>query len=60
MAKINLGGKEIEFDEDGFMQEPDLWDQNVTMNLAKIESVQEMTERHLKVANYIRGYYQKF
>ena len=60
MAKITLGGKEIEFDEDGFMQEPDLWDQNVTMNLAKIESVQEMTERHWKVVNYIRSYYQKF
>jgi len=39
MAKITLGGKEIEFDEDGFMQEPDLWDQNVAMDLAKIESV---------------------
>ena len=60
MAKITLGGKEIEFDEDGFMQEPDLWDQNVAMDLAKIESVQEMTERHWKVVNYFRGYYQKF
>lgn len=42
------------------MQEPDLRDQNVAMDLAKIESVQEMTDRHWKVVNYIRGYYQKF
>ena len=60
MAKIMLGGKEVDVDEDGFIQEPDLWDQNVAMDLAKIESVQEMTERHWKVVNYIRGYYQKF
>jgi len=60
MAEITLGGKEIEVDEDGFMQEPDLWDQNVAIDLAKIEGVQEMTERHWKVVNYIRGYYQKF
>ena len=60
MAKITLGGKEIAVDEDGFMQEPDLWDQNVAMDLAKIEGVQGMTERHWKVVNYIRGYYQKF
>ena len=60
MAKIALGGKEIEVDEDGFMQEPDRWDQNVAIDLAKIEGVQGMTERHWKVVNYIRGYYQKF
>ncbi len=60
MAEITLGGKEIEVDEDGFMEEPDLWDQNVAIDLAKIEGVQEMTERHWKVVNYIRGYYQKF
>ena len=60
MAKITLGGKEIEVDEDGFMQEPDRWDQSVAIDLAKIEGVQGMTERHWKVVNYFRGYYQKF
>ena len=44
MAKITLGGKEVEVDEDGFIQEPDLWDQNVAIDLAKTEGVQEMGE----------------
>ena len=35
MAKIMLGGKEIEVDEDGFIQEPELWDENVAKDLAK-------------------------
>jgi dissimilatory sulfite reductase related protein len=60
MAKITLGGKEVEVDEDGFIQEPDLWDQNVAIDLAKTEGVQELSEKHWKLVNYIRDYYQKF
>ena len=47
MAKINLGGKEIDVDEDGFIQEPDLWDQNVAIDLAKTEGVQEIGRAHV-------------
>ena len=60
MAKVNLGGKEIEIDEDGFIQEPDLWDENVATDLAKTEGVAEMGEDHWKLVNYIRDYYAKF
>jgi len=35
MAKANLGGMEIEIDEDGFIQEPDKWNKNVAEDLAK-------------------------
>jgi len=60
MAKVNLGGKEIEIDEDGFIQEPDLWDENVAKDLAKTEGVPAMGEDHWKLVNYIREYYAKF
>ncbi len=60
MAKVKLGGKEIEVDEDGFIQEPELWDENVAKDLAKTEGVEEMGEDHWKLVNYIRDYYQKF
>ena len=56
MAKVNLGGKEVEIDEDGFIQEPDLWDKNVAMDLAKTEGVAEMGEDHWKLVNYIRDF----
>ena len=60
MAKVNLGGKEIDIDEDGFIQEPDLWDENVATDLAKTEGVEAMGEDHWKLVNYIRDYYAKF
>ena len=29
MGSVNLGGKELELDEDGFIQAPELWDEEV-------------------------------
>ena len=60
MAKAMLGGKEIEIDEDGFIQDPEIWNDAVASDLAKTESVSEMTEEHWKIVKYIRDYYLKF
>ena len=32
---VTLGGKEIEVDEDGFIQQPELWDKDVARDLAQ-------------------------
>jgi len=60
MAMVTLGGKEIEVDEDGFIQDPDEWNEEVAEDLAKTEGVEEMSEDHWKFVNYIRDYYLKF
>ena len=60
MEKKELGGKQIEVDEDGFIQDPDAWDQAVAKDLASTEGVTEMSENHWKVVNYLRGYYLEF
>ena len=60
MAVVDLGGKQMEIDEDGFIQEPDQWDRDVAAALAKTEGVDEMTEDHWKLVEYLRDYYQKF
>jgi phosphoribosylaminoimidazolecarboxamide formyltransferase/IMP cyclohydrolase len=50
MALVVYAGKEMEIDEDGFIQDPDLWDQEVAKELAKKEEgIEEMTEEHWKV-----------
>lgn len=51
---------EILVDEDGFMQEPDKWDEKVAFALATTENVSDLTEEHWKVVNYLRDYYQEF
>ncbi len=60
MAKVTLGSKEIEIDEDGFIQEPDLWDEAVAQDLAKTEEVAEMTPDHWAIVNFLRNYFLEF
>ena len=55
-----LGGKEVEVDEDGFIQSPEEWTKEVAADLAKTEGVAEMGDDHWHLVNYIRDYYQKF
>ncbi|MFO7892700.1 MAG: TusE/DsrC/DsvC family sulfur relay protein [Longimicrobiales bacterium] len=60
MEQVELGGKMLEIDEDGFIQDPGEWDENVAADLAKTEAVEELTEDHWKVVNYLRDYYLEY
>ena len=60
MAKATLGGMEIEIDEDGFIQEPDKWNESVAEDLAKTENAYPMGEEHWTVVNYLRDYYLQY
>ena len=50
----------IAVDEDGFMDEPGEWNEAVARALATTEGVNDMTEEHWKLVNYLRDYYLKF
>lgn len=60
MSKVALGGKEMEVDEDGFIQEPDKWDNAVAEDIAKTEKASPMTEERWKVVNYLRNYFLEY
>ncbi|GAB4545735.1 MAG: TusE/DsrC/DsvC family sulfur relay protein [Anaerolineae bacterium] len=60
MPVIKLDGIEVEVDEDGFIQEPEKWSEELAAAIAKTEDVETLTEDHWKVINYLREYYQQF
>ncbi len=60
MEVVELGGKQIEIDEDGFIQDPDAWDEAVAKSLAETEGVTSLSDDHWKVVNYLREYYLEF
>jgi len=60
LAFIEYDGQQIEVDEDGFITDPSLWDEKLAEFLAKTEEVDELTEDHWKVINYLNDYYKQF
>jgi tRNA 2-thiouridine synthesizing protein E len=60
MPVIELDSLEVEVDEDGFIQQPDSWSEALAKAIAKTEEVDELTEDHWKVINYLREYYAQF
>ncbi len=60
MAIVELAGKSFELDEDGFIQETENWDEEVAKALAPGEGVDDLSEEHWKIINYIRDYYLEF
>jgi tRNA 2-thiouridine synthesizing protein E len=60
MPVFEVNGHSYEVDEDGFLQNPEVWDQNVATDFAKAEDINLLTEEHWKVIQYLRDYYLKF
>lgn len=60
MEFIEVNGKKMEIDEDGFLVNPDDWNEAVVAVFAKVEDVAELTEGHWKVINYLRDYFKQF
>jgi tRNA 2-thiouridine synthesizing protein E len=60
MPTFTRGEISLVVDEDGFMQEPDLWNKAVAAALATTEGVDDLTEEHWKVVEYLRNYYLQF
>lgn len=56
---MNVAGKTIETDEEGYLTNIDDWNEDVAAELAKLEEV-EMTEAHWEVVNFLREYYEEY
>lgn len=58
MPELEVKGKKIALNEEGFMQNPQEWDDEVAKALAKTEEgIENMSDAHWAVVNYIREYY---
>lgn len=55
MIKVN--GKAIPVDEEGFLLDPNQWDEDVARALAEREGI-ELTDTHWGLIRYFRDYYE--
>ncbi len=56
---MEVAGKQIEFDPDGFMVEPDLWDRGVAVAIGQEEGIEAMTDQHWAIVQFIRDYWSE-
>ncbi|HEY5535722.1 MAG TPA: TusE/DsrC/DsvC family sulfur relay protein [Ignavibacteria bacterium] len=54
MSSLEIAGKTIELDADGHIANKADWDENLAKELAKLEGINELTERHWLVLNFMR------
>ena len=58
MPEIEVKGKKIELNQEGFMARPEEWDDGVAEALAETqEGIENLTDDHWAVIKYIRNYY---
>jgi len=59
MATTKLGNYEVALDGDGFMEEPEKWNDELAKEIAKTDGINDLTENHWKVIRIIRNNYEE-
>jgi tRNA 2-thiouridine synthesizing protein E len=59
MPTVNIAGKDIEVDEEGYLTNLADWNRDVAEYLAKEEKV-DMTDAHWEVIDFLREYYDEY
>ena len=63
MPIIEMDGKKIELDEEGYLVNLNDWNENIACLLAEREGVKEkcpLTEEKMEIIKFMREYYKKF
>lgn len=57
MPTFEWNDVKIEVDDDGFMEQPELWNEDIALALASTEQIITLNDDHWKILNYLRSYY---
>jgi len=58
MPALDVNGRKIALNEEGFMEHPEEWDKAIAAALAKQEEgIAELEPEHWAVIEYVRGYF---
>ena len=57
MPELEIGGRTFVVDEEGFLQQPELWDDDVARLFATTEGIAEMNDQQWALVRFIRTYW---
>lgn len=60
MPFIEVSGKRVEIDEEGYLKNFDDWSEAVACAIAEREGVEELTKERLEIIRFIRDYYRQY
>jgi tRNA 2-thiouridine synthesizing protein E len=58
METVEILGKQVALDEDGNLKNMSDWDKEIAVELAKQEGINELTDRHWIVIDFMRNEYE--
>ncbi|HKK45692.1 MAG TPA: TusE/DsrC/DsvC family sulfur relay protein [Balneolaceae bacterium] len=59
MSTATIAQKTIEVDQEGFMKDHTQWNEDIARELAKLEGIDELTDRHWKIIRLMRKEYDE-
>ena len=57
MSTRTIAGHEVDVNDEGFLEHPEQWTEEIGVEVAKENGVPEMTDRHWQVVKYMRDSY---
>jgi len=60
MSVIELAGKEIKLDDEGYLENTDDWSPEVARKLAEQEGTSPLSDEQMEIIQFMRNYYAKF
>jgi tRNA 2-thiouridine synthesizing protein E len=60
MSEINVAGKTVQLDNEGFLVNQEDWNHDVAQQIAKNEEIDTLDEEQLEIIEFLRNYYNKY
>ena len=60
MPVLTYSGLKINVDDEGFLENPDDWNEKVACALAEQEGVEELTSDRMEIISFLRDHYRKY
>jgi tRNA 2-thiouridine synthesizing protein E len=57
MTTVNVAGRAVEVNDEGFFEDPGAWTEDMAVELAKGEGIDELTDKHWQVIRFMRQEY---
>ena len=57
MPNRTLAGREVDVNDDGFFVDPEQWERDMAVELARDEGIEPLTDKHWQVIDFMRKEY---